>query len=543
MEWSKFDKQTIINTHGDMYMYRDFYFYRHANHSSRAKNLIENGEIIDILTQGHKEARNVRTPYLMINISKIICDVPAYFISGAVGSIESNHKDQVATGQASTEEETEMLEGTQDGSYNEAVDDLQQETINQIVRNSKLKRKHKQIIVQHQMDGGIVGVPVKRNGQISIQFKERNVYYPHDDDMGADLVYELDVKDEHGQDYVQVYTERQENGVLKTYNRLYTRAISGSDLEQVDDDTAKGILKMDQLEREYKGRHRPFIDYWANNPTLSTPLGTSALFGQEGKQEEINWTLTRAGITLERNGRPRISITSETWDRLEDLAKERADGVEGQGATKIDHRDLELIEMDENGNSIKLHQIDISQIGDFNHIKNIVSAMLAETNTSLEAVEMMRNGSTSSAQSGVAKFYDLLSSVIKAQHLLDEYIDFLQNLMESALWLANEDNANVIIERPDITVRDMIPVPKAERDEGTVKKRDAKAQSLRQTVRELHPNKSDAWVDEEVLEIQSESNNADTMAMSRGQQTIQGFFNNRNTDGTPLNEDGSRREE
>lgn len=52
------------------------------------------------------------------------------------------------------------------------------------------------------------------------------MYYPHDDDMGVDLVYELPqtVEEEINKiSYVHVYTERQNGQSVTTYHRLYSR--------------------------------------------------------------------------------------------------------------------------------------------------------------------------------------------------------------------------------------------------------------------------------------------------------------------------------
>ena len=81
-------------------------------------------------------------------------------------------------------------------------------------------------ITQLQVDGGIIGVPSMRNNQISLQIKERNMYYPHDDELGADLVYEIpQTKEEEANkiSYVHVYTERQDGQSVTTLDRLFLR--------------------------------------------------------------------------------------------------------------------------------------------------------------------------------------------------------------------------------------------------------------------------------------------------------------------------------
>lgn len=543
MEWEKFDKQTILDVHNDMYMYRKLYKGQHSQIFARAKELIQKGEVIDYLENGQKDTDNVRTPYLVYNISRIICDVPALLISRSIGEILTNYKYQEATERANTTKDTEMLEGTRDDSFNEDLVDLQQQLINQIVSNSKLTRKHKSNIIQHQIDGGIVGVPVVKNGNVMIQFKERNVYYPHEDGLGADLVYEIDKKDEHDNDYVHVYTERREtDDKLVATNRLYKRNRM-NELTEVEDTNeiyeVTGI-EADDLSHTFDGRKRLFIDYWGNNVTFMDPLGVSELEGQEGKQEEVNWTITRASQTFERNGKPRISLTSELWDRLDKLAQERG----GEGA-RIDHRDLEITEMDADGNSIKVHQLDVDKIGDMTYVKDIIRAMLAETQTSESLIEFLgeRSG-TASAQSGIAKFYDLMYSILKAETLRNEYVEFMQNLFESALWLANRLNDNVIIEKPYIELKDMVPQPKEESDISSMNKYTAGAQSLETTVKELHIDKSDEWIAGEVDRILTESSNDNSLSLaSNGRQSLQEFLGNRSTSGEPLNTDGTVREE
>ncbi|MEJ7501139.1 hypothetical protein WL577_13815, partial [Staphylococcus pasteuri] len=84
------------------------------------------------------------------------------------------------------------------------------------------------------------------------------------------------------------------------------------------------------------------------------------------------------------------------------------------------------------GQSIQIHQIDTTKIGDMTYIKDIVRAMLAETQTSENAVEIVKRES-SNAQSGVAKFYDLMVSIIKSEKIRDEYVEFLKDVIESTL--------------------------------------------------------------------------------------------------------------
>lgn len=537
MDWEKFDKDTIKAVHGDMYKYRDLYRGRHAQLFTRAKELIDKGEVIDYLEHGKEEFGKVRTPYLIYNVSKIICDIPALLVSRSIGNVFTDFKKEESTGDFATPEEAEMIETTEDDSFNSEIIDLQQQVINSIVDNSKLQRKHKSNIVQHQVDGGIVGVPVIKNGRVSIQFKERNVYYPHDDGLGADLVYELDKKSDNDEDYVHVYTEREEEKHLDTTNRLYKRNRVGkmtevTDLSEIEEVTG---IKPKDLSKRFVGRKRMFIDYWGNETSFMNPLGVSTLEGQEGKQEEVNWTITRTSQTFERNGKPRISITEGLFTRLMELAQER-------GENKIDHRDLEVMEMDSEGRSIQVHQIDIDKIGNMDYVKDIIRAMLAETQTSESATELL-NGKTqtASAQSGIAKFYELFTSFIKAESIRKEYIEFLENLFESALWLANKQTPNIIIEKPYIETNEVIPSPKEEKDLITIQKYNAKVISLETAIKELNPDRTDEWVYREVDRLLTEQSSDDTFSLNNGRQTLQNILGNRNPLGEPLNADGTTR--
>lgn len=536
--FKKFNKQTIIDTHGDMYLYRDLYSYRHAQHSERAQDLIRNGEIIDYIENGKEKAMaNTKTPYLVLNVCRPIVDIPASYVSGTIGTIESNNNDI-----------EELPDRADDGLNNkdkdasEYIEDIeadevltkQQKVIDQIVMNSRLDMKHKQNITQLLIDGGIVGVPVFRDNHISIEFKERNVYFPHDDGYGYDLVYELqDEVDGEKVNYVQIYTERREsrygkdNAVIGHYlsikNRLYEQNKAG-DLEEVDEQTALEFLNMRKLDYEFEGRQRPFIEYWGNNANFINPLGESALTGQLSKQEEINWTLTRAGMTFQRNGKPRISVTTEIMNNLKEIALEKF-GDEN----KIDSESLEVTEMDENGNSLVIHQIDTTKIGDMTYVKDLVRIMLVETQTSEQALDFMndRSGRSGSA-SGIAKFYDLMTSIIKARQLQKEYVYFLTNLIESALWLASYIDDEVIVERPTITLTEMIPTPLNESVVATLSKHNANAQSLVQTVAELHPDKDEEWQQREVERILDDRDNGDISGMIGNMRAFDQAFPNLN---------------
>lgn len=558
--WLQFDRKTIVDVHGDMYYYRDLYDGNHHEIFPRAIHLIKRGEIIDVYaTDKENTPRNIRTPYIMLNICKVITDVPSMLVARSIGQAKTNHNpESIAQEEMEAQQRiddnntSEQEEGTDDGSaqlyeatdtndYNGESIDPQQSVIDQIVRNSNIS--HMMNITQLQVDGGIVAAPSFRNGQISIDFKERNVYYPHDDDLGVDLVYEIPPtleEEEKGISFVHVYTERQEGQSVHTFDRLFRRNQENK-MELVEEpEVIEDKLRLGQhftngvLEKTFNGRQRLFITYLANNPTFTNKLGNSSLKGLDGKQEEVNWTLTRTAQTFERNGKPRISIPAGTMDRLKEIALNQF-GDEN----KIDHEMLEVTEIDrDTGKSMEIHQIDTSKIGDMSYVKDIVRAMLAETQTSENAVEFVKTN-TATPQSGTAKFYDLIVSIIKSEHIRDEYVEFLKDAIESALWFANKKDESVIIERPNIMLKEMLPQPKQELSVDNIAKYNSGVQSLEETVRNNNPDKSEEWVQEELQRIEDEKSNQDTMSADMGALTLQQFNNNRDENGQPLDEFGN----
>lgn len=554
LDWIEFHKGIITEVHGDMYYFRDLYEGKHHEIFPRAKHLIEQGEIIDVY--GAKDEminRNVRTPYMMLNISKMIVDIPTTFAARAIGKVKTNHPpeslaQQNMEGDATdinvgtndlNADDMQLIEGTETDDFNGEVVDLQQETIDQILKNSKIN--HTMNLNQLQIDGGLVAVPSLRNNQISIDFKERNVYFPHDDELGVDLVYQLKQTQEEEEldiQYVHVYTEREEGKSVSVSHKLYVSKASEK-LELVEDPSIieEKLHLGGKLTHTFTGRQRTLISYVANSPTFMNKYGNSSLKGLAGKQEEVNWAITRTAQTFERNGKPRISITRGTMTKLQNMAKQNY-GDE----TKIDHRFLEVTEIDEAGKSMEIHQIDTTKIGDFEYIKQIVRSMLAETQTSESAIELVK-GQTANAQSGTAKFYDLMLSLIKAEKLRDDYIEFIKDAIESALWFAQQQDSKIIIERPNIMLKEMIPQPKQELSTDNIAKYNAKVQSLEETVRQNNPDKSEEWISEELERINEGVSKTDSESIDKARFTTQQFLNNRNENGEPLDEDGNVIEE
>lgn len=530
-------KESIIKTHGDVDIYRKLYDGQHAHLFERAKHYIGTGEVTDTLEYGEPMAKNIRTPYVVVNISKLIVDIPTLFISRSLGKLMTNYPINEEEAEEDFHTDTEHLEvHTSESHVHEdgTVFDLQQDTLEQISDNSKLEQQHAMNIKQWQIDGGLVLVPEFKNGQIKLSFKERNIYYEMDDGKTFQLRF---YKQIDKQEYVHVHEEIEEEDKLIVSHKVYHLGKADALTEVEDEDIILEVTGLEAQDRyqEYKGRKRTFIDYLPFNPTFTNIYGNSALKGQLGKQDEINWTVTRSAQTFERNGKPRISVTPSVMTEIMRLAYERTGNER-----LIDHRDLEITEMDEQGNSIKIHQIDIDKIGNMDYVKDIIKMMLMETQTSEKAIDFF-NESQSGTQSGVAKFYDLFLSVMKSEQMRDEYVNFIQRGIESCLWLLKQDNKDIIIEKPIVQQKEMLPVTSKEVTEQNNLSYTAGTQSLEQTVRNNNPEKSEQWILNEVEEIESSNVSTDSMTFLRGNMTAENFNDNEPLGNEPQ-EEGERDE-
>lgn len=517
IKWEKWDKSVVRNTHGNVYYYRDLYKGEHAKLFPRAKDLIEKGEIVGDLVERSltEKSGGKKVPYIIANVSKLIPEIPAMLVSRAIGKVYPAN----------------------DTDYSQEVQDLQKAVLEEIEEDSNLRFEHYTNILQLQIDGGLVGIVTKELDDIPvIEMKARDTYFPHADGKGADIALEEEYENEKEEleAYLHIYRERIEREstrdpeTKKRKSKLVVTHIlykigEGDRLEEVDELEAKEKLGFDELETVYPDRTRGFIEYLANNKTFDDPLGVSALEGQESKQEEINWTLTRSGMVFHRNGKPRIAVNKSVMKKLQDIAYDKT-GDE----TRLDSEDLEIIQMDENGKSIEVIQIDITKIGNIEWVKDLMKLMFVETSTSEKAVDFYLEGSAP-AQSGIAKFYDLFTSIIKAEKVAKEYVAFLQNLFESALWLEKDlgDLPELPIEKPDIHLLDMIPISRSELITQEALAYEKKIQSRYETVKRIKPQDSEESIEDEVSLIESENVTDDSTSLTRGRSTLTNLMDNR----------------
>lgn len=518
-ELKQFTQEDIVNTHGDMFKYRDLYDGFHSKLFDRAKAQIESGEIIDRIEYGDVKAQNVQTPYIVVNISRMIVDIPTLFITRSLGKMQTNYPINEMEREDDFETDEEHIEGTSNNVFEDNLFDLQQETLDQIETNSNFSKWHGMNIKQWQIDGGIVAVPEFINGQIKLTFKERNVYYELDDGKTYQLRYIVERGEEK---FIHVHEEIEGENELIGSHTVYKMNEDGELSEVEDEELIFEITKLEREERNYilKGRKRTLFVYLPYNPTFMNEYGRSVLMGQEGKQDEVNWTVTRSAQVFERNGKPRISVSKEVMDRLMQVSMDKY-GVDN----KFDHRDLEVTTIDEDGRSLEIHQIDIAKIGDITYVKDIIKMMLMETQTSEKAIDFF-TGEGGRAQSGTAKFYDLFLSIMKSEQMRKQYVEFIQQGVENCMWLLNQDNKDIIVEKPIIVQEDMMPVTSKETSTLNNQSYSAGTQSLEQTVRNNNPDKSEEWILDEVEKIEGERTSQDSFTLGRGNMTATNFNDN-----------------
>ena len=524
-ELKQFTQEDIVNTHGDMFKYRDLYDGFHSKLFDRAKAQIESGEIIDRIEYGDVKAQNVQTPYIVVNISRMIVDIPTLFITRSLGKMQTNYPINEMEREDDFETDEEHIEDTSNNVFEDNLFDLQQETLDQIETNSNFSKWHGMNIKQWQIDGGIVAVPEFINGQIKLTFKERNVYYELDDGKTYQLRYIVERGEEK---FIHVHEEIEGADELIGSHTVYKMNEDGELSEVEDEELIFEITKLEREERNYtlKGRKRTLFVYLPYNPTFMNEYGRSALMGQEGKQDEVNWTVTRSAQVFERNGKPRISVSKEVMDRLMQVSMDKY-GVDN----KFDHRDLEVTTIDEDGRSLEIHQIDIAKIGDITYVKDIIKMMLMETQTSEKAIDFF-TGEGGRAQSGTAKFYDLFLSIMKSEQMRKQYVEFIQQGVENCMWLLNQDNKDIIVEKPIIVQEDMMPVTSKETSTLNNQSYSAGTQSLEQTVRNNNPDKSEEWILDEVEKIEGERTSQDSFTLGRGNMTATNFNDNIDPDET-----------
>lgn len=92
---TKFTNDDIEKVHGSIEMYRAIYEGRHYDVFPRAKQLIRQGEIIGKINYGSMNGNDMKVPYVIANISKMIVDVPSMFINRSLGKVTTNKEKEL----------------------------------------------------------------------------------------------------------------------------------------------------------------------------------------------------------------------------------------------------------------------------------------------------------------------------------------------------------------------------------------------------------------------------------------------------------------
>ena len=529
LHWKRWNDEIVKQTHGDVDYFRALYDGDHQDLFPRAKHLKNDGEVTSVLEHGFVKGKKIQPPYLIANVSKLVCDIPAMLVSRAVGKPYMVNKQDISV-EADDLDESE-LEAGEDETETITNDKI----VEGIYDRSRLAFEHWANIAQLQTDGGIVGVVINDAGGVRIDTKSRDMAFPHPDGNGWDLAYKLDIVEEEDEDnpdedettpFLHIHREYVDNGTLYTEEILY-RIGESTDLEEIEDDYEKArLLEMDadDLYMSYENRSRTFITYLANEKTFREPLGRSALRNQAPKQEEINWTLTRNAIVYQRNGKPRLAVSKETFTELQQKAYERW-GDE----SKIDSDDLEITTLDDSGNPLQVIQVDTTKIGDISWVKDLMKMLFIETRTSEKAVDFYLDDTGAPAQSGVAKFYDLFVSIMKAEQLAKEYTAFLGEMFENALYILQEEYPELNVAKPAFEMNDMIPVPRKERmeTEKSAYEGGDGIQSLYQSIKKANPTWTEEQIEEEQTRVEEGRQSQNSASLAGNPTDVQNFLDNR----------------
>lgn len=525
-EWKEWNDDIITKYHGDVRYYRNLYYGKHGELFPRAKDLITNGEITDNIERGldKNPDGNIKTPYVIANACKIICKIPATMVSRAMGNMSLTEDQEF--------ENVDKLPTDLDPSGEGETGDNKlylSDILEDIEAASGFKRgTHYSNILQHQIDGGLVGIPEMDDNGVRIVFKKREVYFPHEDGLGCDLSFKRTLENLNGEmkEYLHVHRHRVEDNTLTITQ--YLNLLNNGVTEPVEEEEAKQILEVDSLTTVFENRNKPLVSYWGNETTFDYPLGQSAIYGQGSKQDEINWTLTRAGIVYQRNGKPRLAITPEVMNALKNKAMDRY-----QDENLIDHRDLELVTMNKDGQSMEVIQIDITKIGDIKWIKDLLKIMFMETETSEKAVDFYLGEGGGNAASGIAKFYDLFTSIIKAERLLGEYVDFIQELVENCFWMLSTrpEYSTIKVVRPTIQIKDIIPTTTKEKVDTEKAAKEGGLRSVEKAVKNINEGDSDTAIEQELARIEEDQQSVNSNAATvPGLNTLKSMLDNGSQD-------------
>jgi hypothetical protein len=420
------------------------------------------------LNLSKRKHKTLASQYVVVNFSCVIAELPADLINRSLGNIS-----------ADTETETTLLE-----------------FIENAVKKSKVSKTIWAAVVQHQVDGG-VAYRFRRNDnkETWFEFKPGDMYFSHEDDMGADIAWIEEKKDD--KKYLRVERQRLEDG-LKVEQLVFL----------IEGDQVKEQMDITDYAREYnltipEPVHLKDVDelmsgYTPNEETLLNPRGRSALRNIDSIQEEINWTVTRDSIVFEKHGKPKLAIPKALWDTV------AQQNQRNYGERFVRNVDLEVVSYDENKGAVPLYITwDAKTEQSFDHVKRLIRYMMTTSKTSLQAVGLEDKGGNTSA---VAILYEWIQSVIKAEAIKEKFDSMLKEAIRKCIILQNAmGESDFEVKDPVIEWGDMIPKADSERDTEEADKYDKGVQSLETTIRRIHPDWSEEAILDEIKKIQEEN--------------------------------------
>lgn len=461
----------------DMKYFRALYQGNHEAIFPRAMNLVDSETV-----QRHSRApgrikrlrpidqqRNAMYHYVVVNLTPVIAELPADLINRALGNIS-----------ADTEDKDELA-------FIQAVN-----------KKAKTAAKVWGAVVQHQIDGR-VAYRVRRNeaGRVWFEWMLGDMYFPHDDEEGADLAW---VEEQGGPDrkdkFLRVERHRIEDDTATIEQLVFTmEGNSVGDQMDLAEYASRYDLSIPDLV-EIKGADELMCGLVVNNDTLLTPRGVSALHGIDVIQEEINWTITRDSIVFEKHGKPKLAIPRKLWETVAD----KNDQYYGQRFVR--GADLEVVSYDENNGAVPQYITwDARLEQSFEHVQRLIENMCTVSKTSPQAAGVKE----AKGETGVALLYLWIQSVIKAESIREKFDQAIKDALRKCIILENAlGGANLKTDAPVIEWGDMLPKAESERNEEERKNYGDGVQSLETTVRKLHPDWTEKAIEEEIKKIEDE---------------------------------------
>lgn len=465
---------------GMMMYYRLLYEGDHAAIFPRAKAVVKETRVVRRRNgirswQQVEKVFSADRQYIVANFSSLVAEVPADLLNRSLGNIS-----------ADTEEGPEL------------------EFVSSVVSTSKPNEKVWSAITQHQVDG-MVAYRIRRSeaGRVWFEWILGDQYLPHDDGQGSDIVWFEEWGNGDRKDrFLRVERQRLESGGLTIQQLVF----------KMDGENVSDELEISQYESTYDldipdnvellGVNELLCGMIANDETLTSPRGRSALRNIDGLQEEINWTITRDSIVFDKHGKPKLAIPKGLWDTVA-LQNHR-----DYGGRFVRNADLEVVSYDEKSGAVPMYITwDAKTQQSFEHVTRLIRYMLAISKTSPQAAGLEEG----KGDSGVALLYLWIQSVIKAEAIKDKFDAAIKDAIRKCMILENAIGGQSLkITDPVVEWGELLPKANSEKDTEEIEKYAGGVQSLETTVRRMHPDWSEEAIVAEIQKIQDEQT-ADSM--------------------------------